>query len=122
MKRLLPLLALALTAFSTPGNAATITLQASEDGGPTTSLPFPISLGTIGPVVFGDFLIGNLSGLTNILLGGPPDLLQANQIDVAGNTGGVSHTLHLTVLALGLTAPTGPTVLNSQFDATGITS
>jgi hypothetical protein len=119
MKRLL-LATVALAAMMATASAGTIVFTASEDAGPTTTVNTGQDTGAIGPIMFGDFVITNLTGTTNPLLP-PPDLLQASQIDIGNSSGGVSHTLHLSVFGTNLTSPTGPVLLESQFDATGIT-
>jgi hypothetical protein len=113
------LLAAAALLCASAAQAGTIAFVVSEDGGAATVIDTGQSVGALGPVVFGDFTIANLTGTTNPLLPAP-DLLQANQISI-GAQSSASHTLHLTVLANGLSFPTGPVTLNSQFDATGIT-
>jgi hypothetical protein len=121
MKKLL-LTTAALLFATAAATAGTVTLQYSEDAGPTTSLVFATASGSLAtPVTTPDFTIASFSGITNPLIA-LPFLLQGQQIDVTspGTTG--AHTLHLTVLGLGLTAPTGPSILGSGFDVTGITA
>jgi hypothetical protein len=119
MRKLL-LATAAVIAMTAAAGAGTITFQAQEDSGPTTTVNTGQDAATLGPVVVGDFSIADLSGATDPFLS-LPFLLQGNQIDVS-NTSGVSHTLHLTVLGVGLTAPTGLVTLASGFDVTGITA
>jgi hypothetical protein len=119
MKKLL-LATAALVAMTVASTAGTITFMVQEDNGPTTTLNTGQDSATIGPFAVGDFNLGSLSGSTDPFLT-LPFLLQANQIDV-GSTTTVAHTLHLTVLGVGLTAPTGLSTLASGFDVTGIST
>jgi hypothetical protein len=110
-----------LLALTLSSQAATISFTASEDGGPTTTVPTPNASSSIGPVSFGDFTISAL-GSTN----GPggvslPFLLQGNTITVQQTVLG-THTLDLAVLAIGLSSPSGLTALLSGFDATGLSA
>jgi hypothetical protein len=107
-------------AMSAAATAGTITFQVSEDAGPTTTVATGQDASSLGPFVFGDFNVADLAGATDPFLS-LPFLLQGNQIDVS-TTAGVSHTLHLTVLGVGLTAPTGLVTLASGFDITGVTA
>jgi hypothetical protein len=117
-KTLIGLTALFLS--SAAAMAGTITFQLQEDAGPTTTINTGQDAATLGPLTFGDFNIASLSGATNPFLS-LPFLLQGNDIEVSGGGTG-DHVLHLTVLGVGLTAPTGLTTLVSGFDVTGITA
>jgi hypothetical protein len=108
---------IAMTAAATAG---TITFQLQEDSGPTTTINTGQDAATLGPLTFGDFNIASLSGATNPFLT-LPFLEQANDIEVSGGGTG-DHVLHLTVLGVGLTAPTGLQTLISGFDVTGISA
>lgn len=110
----------ALLLSSAAALAGTITFQVSEDAGPTTTVNTGQDAASLGPFTFGDFNVASLSGATDPFLA-LPFLLQGNQIDVSAAGTGV-HTLHLTVLGVGLTAPTGLTTLVSGFDVTGISA
>jgi len=99
--------------------ADNITFIISEDGGPPTTIVTGVNTSTIGPFTFGDFNISAITGSTEGFLP-PPDILQANQIDVSTNTTG-NHTLTIAILGTNLNSPLGLTNLDSQFDATGIT-
>jgi hypothetical protein len=119
--RKLVLATASLLAMTVASTAATITFTAQEDGGATTTVPFPTATAAIGPVSFGDFTIlatGSTNGPGGVL---PPFLLQGNTISVQQTVVG-SHTLDLDVLGVGLTSPTGLTALLSGFDATGLSA
>jgi hypothetical protein len=118
--RKLVLATASLLAMTMASNAGTIMFQVSEDGGPVTTINSGQDAATLGPVTFGDFNIANLSGATNPFLA-LPFLLQGQQISVSSAAPG-EHTLHLTVLGTGLTAPTGPFTVASGFDVTGISA
>jgi hypothetical protein len=124
MKRRLGLLVLALLASSAAANAGTIQFTAQEDAGPITVLNTGVDSSTIGPFtccgLTPDFNVTSLSGTTNPTLP-PPDILQANTIDVDGQATALNHVLHLVVNAMGLTSPTGLQALLTEFDAVGVT-
>jgi hypothetical protein len=117
-KTLLALTALLLS--SAAAMAGTITFQLQEDSGSTTTINTGQDAATLGPLTFGDFNIASLAGATNPFLS-LPFLLQGNDIEVSSGATG-DHVLHLTVLGVGLTAPTGLQTLVSGFDVTGITA
>jgi hypothetical protein len=119
MRKLL-LATAAVIAMTAAAAAGTITFQVSEDAGPVTTVATGQDAATLGPFTFGDFNIASLAGATNPFLS-LPFLEQANDIEVGSGATG-DHILHLTVLGVGLTAPTGLQTLVSGFDVTGITS
>lgn len=122
MKRLL-LATAALLALTTASNAATLQFLFSEDAGAITTTNFPSANATLSDVATPNFVIRNLSGTTvpDVF---DPVLLSGTSIDVSGTGGGEtnSHTLHLTINALGLTSPTGLSALLSSFDSSQLTS
>src|SRR5262245_59752580 len=110
-------LLLASTAFT---NAGTISFTYSQDAGAPTTVNGSTDSESITNVNTGNFIISFASGLTNPDLPAP-DLLQADNISFTSTgSAGASHTLHLSVVANGLTSPTGLQALLSQFDVTGL--
>jgi hypothetical protein len=118
--RKLVLATASLLAMTVGSNAGLITFQVSEDAGPVTTINTGQDAATLGPITFGDFGIASLSGATDPFLT-LPFLLQGQQISVSSAAPG-EHTLHLTVLGTGLTAPTGLQTIASGFDVTGISA
>src|SRR5262245_36016014 len=117
----------ALLLASTAANAASLNFQISEDNGaPTQFLNVP-SVFSVTNVQVGDFLIANISAVTNPTLpiipippveslGG----LQSGTIGVSSTTG-ASHTLHIWVTATDLPhiGANQDKFLQSAFDQVG---